>query len=65
MPLRELPERVHELDSSRELVVHCRTGPRSAQAVAFLRQAGFRKVRNLTGGVRAWAERVDPRMPRY
>jgi adenylyltransferase/sulfurtransferase len=65
MPLRELPGRVHELDSSREMVVHCRTGPRSAQAVAFLRQAGFRKVHNLTGGVRAWAERVDTRMPRY
>jgi sulfur-carrier protein adenylyltransferase/sulfurtransferase len=65
IPLSELPRRVHELDSSREMVVHCRTGPRSAKAVAFLRQAGFRKASNLAGGVRAWAERVDPRMPRY
>ncbi|HEU4385476.1 MAG TPA: molybdopterin-synthase adenylyltransferase MoeB [Anaeromyxobacteraceae bacterium] len=65
IPLGELPRRVHELDTSREMVVHCRTGPRSAKAVAFLRQAGFRKVRNLTGGISAWAERVDRSMPRY
>ncbi len=65
LPLGELPRRVHELDSSREIVVHCRTGPRSARAVAFLRQAGFRKVRNLAGGIAAWAVRVDPSMPRY
>jgi molybdopterin/thiamine biosynthesis adenylyltransferase/rhodanese-related sulfurtransferase len=65
IPLSDLPRRVHELDSSREMVVHCRTGPRSARAVAFLRQAGFGKAKNLAGGVRAWAERIDPRMPRY
>ena len=65
LPLGDLPRRVHELDSSREIVVHCRSGPRSAKAVAFLRQVGFRKVRNLAGGIAAWAERVDRRMPRY
>ena len=65
IPLSELPRRVHELDSSREIVAHCRSGPRSARAVAFLRQAGFRKARNLAGGILAWAARVDPRMPRY
>ena len=65
LPLGELPRRVHELDSSRDIVIHCRTGPRSAKAVAFLRQVGFRKVRNLAGGIAAWAERVDRRMPRY
>ncbi|HET6924064.1 MAG TPA: rhodanese-like domain-containing protein, partial [Anaeromyxobacteraceae bacterium] len=65
MPLAELPRRVHELDSSRDIVAHCRSGPRSAKAVAFLRQAGFRKTWNLAGGLLAWATRVDPRMPRY
>lgn len=65
IPLSELPRRVHELDSSREMVVHCRSGPRSARAVAFLRQVGFRKAKNLAGGVLAWAGRIDPRMPRY
>ncbi len=65
IPPSELPRRVHELDSSREIVAYCRSGPRSARAVAFLRQAGFRKARNLAGGILAWAARVDPRMPRY
>ncbi len=65
IPLGELPRRVHELDSARELVIHCRSGARSARAVAFLRQAGFRKVRNLAGGILAWADRIDPRMPKY
>jgi adenylyltransferase/sulfurtransferase len=65
IPLNDLPRRVHELDSSRELVVHCRSGARSARAVAFLRQAGFKKARNLAGGILAWADRIDPRMPKY
>ena len=65
IPLNELPKRVHELDSSREIVAHCKMGGRSAKAVEFLRQAGFTKVRNLTGGISAWADRVDPKMPKY
>src|SRR5205085_7914534 len=65
IPLGELPKRVHELDSSREIVAHCRSGVRSAKAVNFLRQAGFKKVHNLAGGILAWADRVDPSMPKY
>ena len=65
IPLGDLPKRVHELDSSREIVAHCRSGVRSAKAVAFLRQAGFKKVHNLAGGILAWADRVDPKMPKY
>ena len=65
IPLGDLPKRVHELDSSREIVAHCRSGVRSAKAVDFLRQAGFRKVRNLAGGILAWADRVDPNLPKY
>ncbi len=65
IPLGDLPKRVHELDSSREIVAHCRSGARSAKAVDFLRQAGFKKVHNLAGGILAWAERVDPKMPKY
>ncbi|HYG98377.1 MAG TPA: molybdopterin-synthase adenylyltransferase MoeB [Terriglobales bacterium] len=65
IPLNELPKRVHELDSSREIVAHCKMGGRSAKAVEFLRQAGFTKVRNLTGGITAWADRVDRTMPKY
>src|SRR5579884_3992020 len=65
LPLGDLPKRMNELDSSREIVAHCRSGVRSGKAVDFLRQAGFKKVRNLAGGILAWADRVDPRMPKY
>src|SRR6476469_1928710 len=65
IPLTDLPKRVNELDSSREIVVHCKMGGRSAEAVAFLRQAGFQKVHNLAGGITAWADRVDPKVPKY
>ncbi|MGA3211333.1 MAG: molybdopterin-synthase adenylyltransferase MoeB [Terriglobales bacterium] len=65
IPLGELPRRVSELDSSREIVVHCKLGGRSAKAVAFLQQAGFQKVRNLRGGITAWADRIDRSMPKY
>jgi adenylyltransferase/sulfurtransferase len=65
IPLGDLPKRVNELDSSREIVAHCRSGARSAKAVDFLRQAGFTKVKNLSGGILAWAEKIDPKMPKY
>jgi adenylyltransferase/sulfurtransferase len=65
VPLGELPRRVHELDSSREIVAHCRSGKRSAEAVDFLRKAGFRKIHNLTGGILAWSDEVDPSVPKY
>src|SRR5712692_10534727 len=65
IPLGELPRRAHELDSSREIVAHCRSGKRSAEAVEFLRKAGFRKIWNLKGGILAWADEVDPSLPKY
>ena len=65
IPLGELPRRVHELDSSHEIVAHCRSGKRSAEAVDFLRKAGFRKIHNLRGGILAWSTEVDPTVPRY
>jgi adenylyltransferase/sulfurtransferase len=65
IPLNDLPKRVNELDSSREIVVHCKMGGRSAKAVAFLQQAGFSKVKNLAGGITAWSDRVDPKVPKY
>jgi adenylyltransferase/sulfurtransferase len=65
IPLGEVPQRAHELDSSREIVVHCRSGKRSAEAVEFLRKAGFRKIWNLKGGILAWSDQVDPSVPKY
>ncbi|HZQ23059.1 MAG TPA: molybdopterin-synthase adenylyltransferase MoeB [Terriglobales bacterium] len=65
IPLGDLPNRVNELDSSREIVAHCKGGTRSAKAVDFLRQAGFTRVHNLAGGIMAWADRIDPKVPKY
>ncbi len=65
LPLGDLPKRVHELDSSREIVAHCRSGKRSAEAAEFLRKAGFRKIWNLKGGILAWSDEVDPSVPKY
>jgi molybdopterin/thiamine biosynthesis adenylyltransferase/rhodanese-related sulfurtransferase len=65
IPLGEILKRVHELDSSREIVAHCRSGKRSAEAAEFLRKAGFRKIWNLKGGILAWSDEVDSSVPKY
>jgi sulfur-carrier protein adenylyltransferase/sulfurtransferase len=65
IPLPSLPQRLDELDRSRELVVHCKSGMRSQQAIGILRQAGFTNLKNLTGGILAWADKVDPSLPKY
>jgi adenylyltransferase/sulfurtransferase len=65
IPLGELPKRVNELSSADEIVAHCKSGMRSAKAVDFLKQAGFKKVRNMKGGILAWSDKVDPSVPKY
>lgn len=67
IPLQELPERLDEVEpyKDQEIVVHCRSGARSAQAVEYLRSQGFKKARNLKGGVLAWSKEIDPSMPTY
>ena len=65
IPLGELPKRLSELDSAVDIVAHCKSGVRSGKAVDLLRQAGFRKVKNMKGGILAWSDKVDPRVPKY
>ena len=65
IPLGQLPERVNELNTADEIVVYCHTGQRSARATSFLRGMGYKKVRNLEGGVEGWSREVDPSLPRY
>jgi len=65
IPLGDLPQRVREVDPSEEIVVHCKTGARSARAVEFLRGAGFRRVHNLKRGIVGWIEAIDPTQPVY
>jgi len=65
IPLGDLPRRMHELDSARLIVAHCKMGGRSAKAVELLRQSGFSRVLNLAGGITAWSDKVDPKVPKY
>jgi molybdopterin/thiamine biosynthesis adenylyltransferase/rhodanese-related sulfurtransferase len=63
--VNELQGRMNELDTAREMVVYCRSGVRSGRAVDMLRTAGFRKVKNMTGGILRWSDEVDPSIPKY
>ena len=65
IPLGSLAARMHELDSAREIVLFCKSGTRSARALELLAGAGFRRLKNLHGGVNAWAKEVDPTQPVY
>jgi adenylyltransferase/sulfurtransferase len=65
IPLANLEINLHTLNRDDEIVVMCRSGIRSAQAVKFLREAGFNKVKNLTGGILAWADEIDPSLVKY
>jgi sulfur-carrier protein adenylyltransferase/sulfurtransferase len=65
IPLKELPQRVGELDAGTDIVVHCKMGGRSAKAAELLRSRGFTRVLNMTGGILAWSDKVDPKVPKY
>jgi len=65
IPLGDLPARAGELDKSAEIIVHCKSGGRSQKASEFLAQNGFKRVWNLAGGITAWSNDVDPKVPKY
>ncbi len=65
IPRLTLPERLHDLSTADDIVVHCKSGVRSGKAVEFLKQAGYRKVKNLAGGILRWSDDVDPAVPKY
>jgi adenylyltransferase/sulfurtransferase len=65
IPLGEVARRLNEIDPDAEIVVHCKSGGRSAKAVEILRQNGYKNVANMRGGILAWSEKVDPRVPKY
>jgi adenylyltransferase/sulfurtransferase len=65
IPLGTLAAHMHELDSAEDIVLLCKSGTRSARAIEVLASAGFRKIRNLRGGINAWAQEVDPSVPVY
>jgi adenylyltransferase/sulfurtransferase len=65
IPLGELAGRLSELDTAEDMVVFCKGGSRSARALELLASAGFKKVKNLKGGINAWAKDVDTSLPLY
>ena len=65
IPLGEFPQHVGEFDKDDDIVIHCRSGMRSAKACGVLRAAGFQQVRNVVGGILAWSDKVDPSVPKY
>ncbi|RJG03775.1 rhodanese-like domain-containing protein [Noviherbaspirillum sedimenti] len=65
MPMQSVPARLGEMDEDASIVCICHHGMRSMQVARFLEQHGFANVINLTGGVHAWAQQVDPEMPTY
>jgi adenylyltransferase/sulfurtransferase len=65
IPLGEVPRRYQELDDEVEIVCYCKIGARSAKTADFLRSVGFKRVKNLRGGIVEWIDKVDPSLPRY
>ena len=66
IPLGDILSRMDEIDQSRETVIHCKMGGRSARAIDALQHAGFKgNLRNLRGGITAWSNEVDPKVPKY
>lgn len=65
IPMGDIPTRLQSLDPSKEYVVFCHHGVRSAHVVSFLRKQDFERVRNMAGGIDAWSRDVDPTVPRY
>jgi adenylyltransferase/sulfurtransferase len=65
IPLGDLDKRAQELSRESEILIHCKSGGRSKKAVKFLQEAGFKRLKNVTGGITAWADEVDPSVPKY
>lgn len=66
IPLGEVVSRMKELDPDRELILQCKMGGRSAKALEMLRAAGYTgQMKNLRGGITAWSNEVDPKVPKY
>ena len=65
VPLGQVPQHLDEFDKDADIVIHCKSGMRSAKACGIFRQAGFQHVRNMKGGILAWSDQVDPSVPKY
>ena len=65
IPLGDVASRANELDTADDIVLHCKMGGRSAKALKVLQTLGFKKLKNLKGGITAWSDQIDPSVPKY
>jgi rhodanese-related sulfurtransferase len=65
IPMNQVPQRLAEIDRNREIVVQCRSGARSQRVAEFLAAQGYANVKNLAGGILAWSDQIDPKVPKY
>jgi sulfur-carrier protein adenylyltransferase/sulfurtransferase len=65
IPMNEVPQRLTEIDRNCEIVVQCRSGARSQRVAEFLVNQGYPNVKNLAGGILAWADQIDPSVAKY
>ncbi|HSK71793.1 MAG TPA: rhodanese-like domain-containing protein [Pyrinomonadaceae bacterium] len=66
IPLGDILRRMDEIDPNRETIIHCKMGGRSAKAIEVLQRAGFKgELKNMKGGITAWSNEVDPKVPKY
>jgi rhodanese-related sulfurtransferase len=65
IPMNQVPDRLAEIDRNREIVVQCRSGARSQRIAEFLAARGYPNVKNLAGGILAWADQIDPKIQKY
>jgi adenylyltransferase/sulfurtransferase len=65
IPQNDVPNRLAEIDRDREVIVHCKSGGRSQRIAELLKQAGYPRVVNLAGGILAWSDQIDPKVPKY
>jgi sulfur-carrier protein adenylyltransferase/sulfurtransferase len=65
IPMNQVPARLVEIDRNREIVVQCRSGARSQRVAEFLKAQGYANVKNLAGGILAWADQIDPNVQKY
>ena len=65
IPMNQVPDRLAEIDRNREIVVQCRSGARSQRVAEFLAAQGYPNVKNLAGGILAWADQIDPKIQKY
>ena len=65
IPMNQVPQRLAEIDRNREIVVQCRSGARSQRVAEFLAAQGYPNVKNLAGGILAWSDQIDPKVPKY